>query len=131
MTESMRPCQMGESSARKDCGQISPITDFEIEDGVLKEYLGDSETVVIPEGVITDIGSDAFGYCGFLKSIHIPDGVTSIGEFAFSWCESLESIHIPNSVTSIRDLAFYKCRSLPSIHITEGVTRFCDCALEG
>ena len=34
MKESPHPCQMGESSARKDYGQISPITDFEIEDGV-------------------------------------------------------------------------------------------------
>ena len=38
---------------------VSPITDFEIENGVLKEYLGNSETVVIPHG-ITRIGNKAF-----------------------------------------------------------------------
>ena len=38
MKESLHPYQTDENATRKDCGQVSPITDFEIEDGVLKEY---------------------------------------------------------------------------------------------
>lgn len=105
MKESPHPCQMGESSARKDCGQISPITDFEIEDGVFKKYLGDSETVAIPDGV-TSIGDNAFWNCSSLISIDIPDSVISIGDEAFFGCDSLESIEVPKSVTHIGRNAF-------------------------
>ena len=127
------------------CEPVSPITDFEIENGVLKKYLGKSETVVIPEGVVTSIGDSAFFNCksltsiyipnsvtsigdgvfwgcNSLKSIHIPDSVTSIGYRAFTCCNSLESIHIPDSVTSIGDGAFLRCKSLKAIHIPDSVT---------
>ncbi|WP_302338350.1 leucine-rich repeat domain-containing protein [uncultured Ruminococcus sp.] len=105
MKESLCPCQIDENAARKDCGQISPITDFEIEDGVLKEYLGNSEIVAIPDD-ITSIGDNAFWNCSSLISIHIPDSVTSIGDEAFFGCASLESIKIPKSVTHIGRNAF-------------------------
>ena len=113
---------MGESSARKDCGQISPITDFEIEDGVFKKYLGDSETVAIPEGAVTSIGNEAFLKCEALTSIYIPNGVTSIGNYAFSECKSLSSIYIPDSATSIGNYTFSGCQSLSSIYIPDSVT---------
>lgn len=112
MEEPLRPCQMDESSLRKDCGQISPIADFEIEDGVLKEYLGNAETVVIPAGV-TSIGKGAFARCKSLKSIHIPNGVTSIEAFAFYHCSALTSVHIPDGVTSIGYEAFSDCKATP------------------
>ena len=80
---------MGENSACKDCGQISPITDFEIENGILREYLENSEIVVIPNGV-TSIGDYAFWNCPPLTSIDIPDSVISIGDSAFEWCKSLQ-----------------------------------------
>ena len=104
------------------CEPVSPITDFEIENGVLKKYLGKSETVVIPEGVVTSIGDEAFIWCRFIKSIYIPNSVTSIGDMAFAWCKSLTSIVIPDSVTSFGDSAFLDCESLTSIYIPNGVT---------
>ena len=104
------------------CEPVSPITDFKIENGVLKEYLGNSETVVIPEGVVTSIGDKAFAWCKSLTSIVIPDGVTSIGDSAFEECKSLYSIRIPDSVTSIGDFAFSWCESLESVEIPDSVT---------
>ena len=101
---------------------VSPITDFEIENGVLKKYLGKSETVVIPDGVVTSIGDKAFWGCKSPTSIHIPDSVTSIGDSAFAGCESLQSIHIPKGVTNIGSSAFCYCPALTSIHIPGGVT---------
>ena len=114
------------------CEPVSPITDFEIENGVLKKYLGNSETVVIPEGVVTSIGDKAFQFFTFLKSIYIPYGVTSIGNYAFSCCDSIKLIHIPDSITSIGDKAFENCKSLTSVYIPNGITSigkmaFCGC----
>ena len=105
------------------CEPISPITDFKIENGVLKKYLGKSETVVIPEGVVTSIGDSAFLDCKSPTSIYIPNGVTSIGEDAFEGCNALTSIHIPNSVTEIGDEAFFGCYALSSIEIPASVEK--------
>lgn len=95
--------------------------DFIIEGGVLKEYKGDFEHVIIPDGV-TEIGYEAFSGCEKLSSITIPNSVTSIGEGAFSWCEGLSSIIIPSSVTSIGDSAFADCIALKKITIPNGVS---------
>lgn len=62
---------------------MSNINDFIIENGVLKEYVGDDEAVIIPEGVV-QIGKEAFSGREDIVSVTIPDGVTSIGEKAFS-----------------------------------------------
>ena len=113
------------------CEPVSPITDFEIENGVLKKYLGKSETVVIPEGVVTSIGNYAFWECKSLTSIYIPDGVTSIGNGAFCGCEALTSIKIPDSVTSIGNHAFARCEALTSIEIPASVTSIGDEAFFG
>ena len=113
------------------CESASPITDFEIENGVLKKYLGKSETVVIPKGVVTSIGNEAFIWCRFIKSIYIPNGITNIRHKAFEWCDSLESIYIPESVTSIGIEAFYNCGALASIEIPNSVTSIGDSAFWG
>ena len=75
-------------------------SDFVIENGVLVEYKGNDEKVVILSSV-TEIGEDAFADCEFVKEIVIPDSVTKIGDFAFCGCSSLKEITIPNSVTEI------------------------------
>ena len=129
---------------KPDPKPASPLTDFKIKRGVLIKYLGNSEDVVIPEGVteignkafssclylesieipngVTTIGNEAFTFCYSLRFIHIPNSVTSIGDGAFSWCESLQSVKIPDSVTSIGENAFWECKSLQSIEIPNGVT---------
>ena len=129
---------------KPDPKPASPLTDFKIKKGILIKYLGNSEDVVIPEGVteignkafsscfslesieipngVTTIGNEAFTFCNSLRFIHIPNSVTSIGDGAFSWCESLQSVKIPDSVTSIGENAFWECKSLQSIEIPNGVT---------
>ena len=96
-------------------------TDFEIEKGKLKKYLGNDSEVTIPN-TVTSIGYYAFSGCTSLTSITIPDTVTSIGGNAFSGCTSLTSITIPDSVTSIGDAAFWNCTNLTSITIPDSVT---------
>lgn len=90
---------------------MSDAKDFVVENGVLKQYIGQEGNVTVPE-TVTSIGDSAFKGCKSLTSITIPTSVTSIGEWAFAYCSSLTSIIIPDSVTSIGKLAFLGCRSL-------------------
>ena len=89
--------------------------DFEIEDGVLIEYNGESTKVVIPNGVVA-IGDFAFTLCSEITEITIPKTVKSIGHNAFWHCANLNSIKIPYSVIKIDDNAFEDCPKLKTIY---------------
>ena len=101
--------------------EVSASSDFVIEDGILLQYTGLANNVVIPTGV-TGIGYEAFSHDANLESVIIPDSVTSIGSAAFHSCSSLKSITIPNSVTEIGYNAFTSCDSLKSIQLSENLS---------
>lgn len=123
--------------------------EFTVEDGVLIEYAGGDENVVIPADLgITTIGSQAFAGCEFVESVVIPESVTKIEGGAF-WGTHIaspilindqtplsyvppyyESYVIPDSVTSIGDEAFMGCR-LTSIKIPFAVEKIGDGAFAG
>lgn len=84
-------------------GDYADENGFVIEDGVLKEYTGTAEKVVIPEGV-TSIAGSAFSGCN-LTDLIIPEGVISIATFAFFNCTALENISFPSSLTKIAKLS--------------------------
>ena len=98
------------------------VEGFEIENGLLISYHGNSSSIVIPDNV-TKIGDNAFEGCTNLTSITIPNSVTEIGSSVFKDCTSLTSITIPNSVTEIGEYAFDTCKSLTSITISNSVTK--------
>jgi hypothetical protein len=83
-------------------------------------YCGNLQSVVIPNSVKT-IGTGAFAYCKNLQSVVIPNSVVSIGEMAFKQCTNLQGIVIPNSVKTIRTEAFWGCKNLQSISMSESV----------
>ena len=62
--------------------------DFNIQDGVLRAYLGTDEIVQIPENV-NEIWYHAFNGKTFIKKIIIPESVTKIAHNAFSGCTGL------------------------------------------
>lgn len=95
---------------------MSNISDFEINKGVLKKYIGSDEDVVIPDGV-SSISDGAFCAVWKLKSVTITDGVQRIGKSAFGSCEKLTEITFPKSVSKICNNAFSCCRSLQKIII--------------
>lgn len=101
--------------------------EFEIEDGVLKKYRGESAEVIIPDGV-TKIGSQAFTKIGaldgnlYVERVIIPEGVTEIGTMAFFSCSNLKSVEIPDTVTIIGSTAFCGCENLVDVRIPSGVT---------
>ena len=95
---------------------MSNAKDFEIENGVLKKYLGDGGDVVIPNSVY-EIGRSAFYGCREMKSVIIPDSVIRISWSAFQNCEGLTEITIPACVDSVEDWAFQGCTGLTDVTI--------------
>lgn len=102
-------CSNLPASARIQCPDRQD--ELLIMDDVLVAYLGDEETVVIPEGV-TAIGDGAFMNCSTLVSVVIPDSVTRIGSYAFSKCTNLTNIELPDGLTGIGKYAFYNCQKM-------------------
>lgn len=72
-------------------------------------------TLVIPNGVTTIGGSNAFGGLTGITGISFSSNLQTIGNSAFIGCNRVLSLTIPNSVTSIGDGAFRGCSVLQSI----------------
>ena len=84
---------------------MSDIKDFVIKKGVLHNYTGEEENVVVPDGV-TNISKFAFYYRkSLITSIAIPDSVTTICEDAFYDCKRLKTVVLPKNVTSFEGSA--------------------------
>ena len=102
--------------------------EYEVMDGgaVVTKYLGESESVDIPEllgGVpVKEVGFYAFEAKHNVTSVTIPETVTLIGEGAFMDCNSLQSVNIPEAVKGIDRGAFVGCASLTDITIPSAVT---------
>lgn len=69
-----------------------PAEEFIIEDGVLVSYLGISDTVDIPEGVVT-IGASAFASTPDIKIINLSSTVENFEENCLAACPQLKSIN--------------------------------------
>ena len=84
--------------------------DWDIQDGVLKGYCGDSGLVVIPADVrVIDTG--AFRGCDHLKGIYLTDSVQEIRECAFVDCEKLSFLAHVRPGLEISKNAFSGCSS--------------------
>ena len=102
--------------------QIDGVTIVKIAPYAFKEsYSGKKEmtSVSIP-ATVTEIGKEAFYYCGKLSVLRFAAGsqLKKIGERAFCNCESLTSLEIPNSVTEIGDEAFKWLKNLKNITLS-------------
>ncbi len=97
---------------------------LEIENGVTNigneafYYCGKLTSVNIPE-TVASIGYGAFSRCSALTYVEIPEGVTSIGENVFQACTALTGVKLPSTVTSIGDKAFLSCNSLTDVEVSE------------
>ena len=104
-------------------------SDFTIEAGVLKQYLGSENEIVIPQGVKT-IGTGAFKGC-MMEKIIIPNTVNIIENEAFQNCSKLTEILIPNSVGELGQSSFQGCSSLYRVELCSalhiGMSAFEDC----
>ena len=96
-----------EHSLTVDPLEISEVSSFSSPRGKAQYPNGETEGVIIPQGV-TSIGVYAFyGWNSNNRPLVIPNSVTSIGNSAFrSWTSNKRPLVIPNSVTSIGTNAF-------------------------
>lgn len=83
----------------------------------------DSDEIIIPESIdgytVTEIGSNAFVGCFYIKKITIPDTVASIGDSAFMSCTSLTEVTVGNGVTVLPDDCFFSCTALKTVNLPE------------
>ena len=104
---------------------------FTVKNGVLLEYSGSADEIVIPEGVC-EIANNAFGY-NECRAVFIPASVKRIGRLAFRECENLASVTFGRGslLEYIDDYAFYDCGDLEKIIIPRGVRTIGESAFEG
>ena len=80
---------------------------FEIENGMLKAYHGDAESVVIPENVMF-INADVFQNHTEILSVTIPHIVEYIGAYAFAGCTNLKTVRVskPSHLHAAKNLEY-------------------------
>ena len=104
---------------------VNNLSDFVIENDVLKKYIGSSEHVILPEGVrVIHLG--AFAENQTMQSITLPESLKKISGAmycigAFKDCKSLQEIIIPNQVTEIGKEAFWGCENLHKVYLGKSV----------
>lgn len=127
------------------------ITDgFEVDNGVLINYHGTEEDVVIPNSVkvigpkafynnttirsvtipnsVRKIGSQAFYFCTALQRVSMTDSVTELGFSAFGLCTDLREIRLSDNLTQLPDSAFSACKMLPHIQLPKKLQTISDFA---
>ena len=72
----------------------------------LISYTGTAAHADLTGEVILSVGSNAFKYNKYIKTVQLPDSVTDIGESAFEGCSNLTTLQLPRSVRKIHDYAF-------------------------
>ncbi len=102
------------------------LNKFDIENGILKSYMGRETIITVPEHVHT-IGEGAFKACISLEKVILPSGLCRILSGAFKGCRKLQKIEIPSSVSYVGDYAFHRCHSLETISLPPSVKSLGDC----
>ena len=96
------------------------LPEFQIYLNALKKYNGNSQTVIIPNGVTT-IENEAFKDNKSIQKVSIPNSVIAIGSNAFEGCSGLLEVSLPNGLKKIGYMTFSGCNSLESITIPASV----------
>ena len=101
---------------------VSPRTDFVIENGVLTSYVGNGGDVVVPNDVEV-IGEKAFYHNMSVRSLILQEGVKVIKDEAFYLCKALNYVKLPSTLTRVGQSAFFSCKALDTVIISNGLTQ--------
>lgn len=116
-----QPSTPSQQQVQPPTTSVSSTNDFEIENGVLKKYIGKGGVVTIPN-TVTKIGNKAFMECKKLTQVIIPDTVTEIEWCAFAYCKNLTEITLPNSIDELGNAVFLECKNLTQAIISNSIT---------
>jgi hypothetical protein len=65
------------------------------------------------------IGSNAFRYCNFLKTVTLPRNIKVMRSGVFRYCYQLREIHLNGKIEEIPEWAFANCESLRTVDFGE------------
>ncbi len=146
--------RIGEMAFEETPWLVGQTDDFVVVgDSVLIKYQGQSNDVIIPDGIkhisaafakstsvvsvemgadVLTVGDYAFAFNTALRRVIIGENVTRIGSYAFDGCTYLPYIVIPDRVEYIGDYAFNECNYLVDIslgkslrHIGQYAFKYC------
>ena len=101
-------------------GEMNDYGDHYGENVPWRKSAGKIVSVEIGDG-ITRIGSWAFGNCGNLKRVTLPDSVRTIGERAFHFCTNLTDVSLGKGVLRLEKGAFSICNGLTRIELPDSL----------
>lgn len=88
---------------------------------VLEKYLGNEETVVIPDMIegkpVTKIGKDCFELNKTIKTVVLTANIECIGKYAFDGCDNLGEVYGGEKVSILCASAFARCENLRRVEI--------------
>jgi len=93
---------------------------FDIRNGVLINYIGQSIDVSVPCSV-KEISSTAFKNCCNISSINIPDSVMCINKYAFASCSALKKVKLGFGIRIIPQGCFAGLRQLEEVTLTDNI----------
>lgn len=92
---------------------------LKIENGVVKEYQGESTEVIVPHiwngGEVTAVSQNAFSKkADDLVSVRLAEGITKVEDYAFKDCIQLCSVNLPTTLIALGKGVFTGCVNLAS-----------------
>lgn len=90
---------------------------------VLVRYLGNAESLELPEGIRV-IGELAFMKNKSLKKLVLPQSLKAIRRCAFEGCGALQELLLPEGLEEIENGAFAGCRSLTEVTLPKSLKLF-------
>jgi len=77
--------------------------------------------LVIPDTIegktVTEIGSEAFYGCDFLRTVVLPAGLTSVQYNSFADCTGLTTVYFPETLTELSEYAFTGCENFSDMRV--------------
>lgn len=96
------------------------LRNLTIVDGVLTSWYGTEKHLVLPIGMVREIGT-AFRWKPSLETVELPEGITAIQANAFHGSSAIKHISIPSTVCTIDREAFTGCSSLTDAKLPVGL----------
>lgn len=103
---------------------------WKICDGVLLEYSGTAQLILIPQTVRV-IGSGFLANQTGVTRVTLPLGMSNVADGAFQGCDSIQQVDLSDTVTNIGSCAFQDCTSLEKVTKTDYIDTIADGAFEG